>query len=225
MASPQYVAGNVRGRCPDCGGSLTTFEHKVGGNELGFIIRNEVHDYNSQQYKRILYRLMQCGGCGRGGLAVIHDKSQPNSAVLESFFPTAPERAPLPKGTPEPIKREFRESELCASVGARRAASALLRSTLEKTLRANGYEKGSLEERIDQAASDGIITASRQKRAHDQIRDLGNDILHDEWREVEEGEYASAHHYAQRIIEDFYDLRTEVEALLVKAKRLKPANP
>ncbi|MCH7986665.1 MAG: DUF4145 domain-containing protein [Acidobacteria bacterium] len=85
--------------------------------------------------------------------------------------------------------------------------------------------KGSLQEKIDQAANDGILTAARRKRAHEQIRDLGNDILHDDWREVTEGEYTSAHHYAQRILEDFYDNRAQVEALLVEAKRLEPADP
>ena len=85
--------------------------------------------------------------------------------------------------------------------------------------------KGSLQEKIDQAANDGILTAARRKRAHEQIRDLGNDILHDDWRKVTEAEYTSAHHYTQRILEDFYDNRAQVEALLVEAKRLEPADP
>jgi hypothetical protein len=99
----------------------------------------------------------------------------------------------------------------------------LLRSTLEKTLRANGYEKGSLADRIDQAAADGAITAARSRRAHDDIRVLGNDVLHDEWREVTQDEFDQAHHYAQRILEDFYDDRPTVQALLISRGRIKGA--
>jgi len=103
----------------------------------------------------------------------------------------------------------------------RLGGSALLRSTLEKTLSANGYKKGTLAERIDEAAADGAITAARSKRAHDDIRVLGNDILHDDWRAVTEDEFDQAHHYAQRILEDFYDDRPSVEALLIAKGRLR----
>ncbi len=224
MAKPQLIGGGVRTVCPDCGGALAMYDRRDASREFGFVIRQGQHEYMGGHFTRVLYVLMCCGGCGRGGLATIHDLDGRN-ATLESFYPIGVERAPLPRGTPGSIVGEYREAELCASIGALRAASALLRSTLEKTLRANGYVKGSLQERIDQAANDGILTAARRKRAHEQIRDLGNDILHDEWREVTEDEYTSAHHYAQRILEDFYDNRAQVEALLVEAKRLKPANP
>lgn len=66
----------------------------------------------------------------------------------------------------------------------------------------------------DVAAKDRIITETRQKRAHENIRVLGNDILHDDWREVLQEEFAEAHKYAQRIREDFYDDRPTVETRL-----------
>jgi len=50
-----------------------------------------------------------------------------------------------------------------------------------------------LAERIDKAAADGAITAARSRRAHENIRVLGNDVLHDEWREVTEAEFDQAH--------------------------------
>jgi hypothetical protein len=78
-----------------------------------------------------------------------------------------------------------------------------------------------LADRIDEAAADGTITAARSKRAHEDIRVLGNDVLHDEWREVTEDEFDEAHHYAQRILEDFYDDRPTVEALLIEKGRMK----
>jgi predicted NAD-dependent protein-ADP-ribosyltransferase YbiA (DUF1768 family) len=52
---------------------------------------------------------------------------------------------------------------------------------------------------------------------------FGNDVLHDEWREVTGEEYEAAHHYVQRIVEDFYDPRAEVEATLIKSGRLPNA--
>ena len=133
----------------------------------------------------------------------------------------------MPKNVPLDIKKEFREAELCASSGANRAASALFRSVLEKTLKANGYTKSNdrslvdLQKRIDAAANDGIITAARQKKAHDDIRSLGNDVLHDDWREVTDDEVEDAHHYTQRILEDFYDDRATVESLLRQAGKLQ----
>ena len=141
--------------------------------------------------------------------------------VLGRLLPRTVDSLSLPSAVPDGINREFREAEVCGSVEAWRGGSALLRSTLEKTLRANGYEKGNLTERIDQAAADGAITAARSKRAHDDIRVLGNDILHDDWRAVTENEFDQAHHYAQRILEDFYDDRPSVEALLIAKGRLK----
>jgi Domain of unknown function (DUF4145) len=135
-------------------------------------------------------------------------------AYEESFYPACRDVAPLPSGVPNGVVAEYREAELCASVGGWRAASALLRSALEKTFRANGYVNGSLAQRIDEAAKEGVITAARQQRAHDDVRVLGNDVLHEDWRLVTEEEYSAAHHYVQRIVEDLYDHRAEVEGAL-----------
>lgn len=112
-----------------------------------------------------------------------------------------------------------------------RAASALFRSVLEKTLKANGYTKGTdptlrdLQKRIDAAAADGVITQARQKKAHDDIRALGNDVLHDDWRTVQDDEVEDAHRYMQRILEDLYDDRPTVEAILIAKGRLPAPVP
>jgi hypothetical protein len=81
-----------------------------------------------------------------------------------------------------------------------------------------------LKKRIDAAAADGVITAARQKKAHDDVRSLGNDVLHEDWREVTDDEVENAHRYAQRILEDLYDDRTTVEKILTQKGRL-PAPP
>ena len=210
----QFADGNVRATCAGCGRALSTFHFRDAGREYGSVVQAGA--------PRKIFTLMSCGGCGRGALATIEDRTgQYLGGRLIEFYPTAIERASLPAGIPDGLTAEFREAELCASVRAWRGASALLRSALEKTLIENGYTKGGLKDRIDEAAEDGVITAARQKRAHDDVRVLSNDVLHDEWREVTEDEYAAAHLSAQRILEDFYDSRGEVEQILKQAGRLK----
>jgi hypothetical protein len=49
---------------------------------------------------------------------------------------------------------------------------------------------------------------------------LGNDVLHDEWREIPEEDVEAAKHYMQRILEDFYDDREAVLKLLRQANRV-----
>jgi hypothetical protein len=214
----EYVNGNVQATCPDCG-AFATFEAVTGGKEFGVLARGGRVEYQGHAYGRTLYRLLRCASCGRGGLSIVHD-SGTGPTTMSDFYPHSRETAPLPSPVPAGIVAEYREAELCASVGAHRAASALLRSVLEKTLKANGYTKGDLKAKINEAASDGVITAPRRQRAHDDIRVLGNDVLHDEWRQVTSDEYEGAHLYVQRILEDFYDNRAEVEAVLAKAKRI-----
>lgn len=218
---PQLINGNVRANCPECNGAITTFDHAVGGMELGALVRDEMHQFLGNAVPRIIYHLMRCSGCGRGGVAAVHTKNTYREGALGEFWPRTIDTLNIPAQVPAGVQSEFREAELCASVEAWRAGSSLLRSTLEKTLRANGYDSGSLAERIDHAAADGTITAARSKRAHEDIRVLGNDVLHDEWRAVTAEEFDQAHHYTQRILEDFYDDRPSVEALLISKSRLK----
>lgn len=222
--TPQFTLGNVRARCPNCDGAITSFEHMIRGSEFGSINRplTVPREFNKRQFGQVIYHLLRCASCGTGALAaVLIDDRGYSNGHLDDFFPRTIDTHTIPKAVPSGVQSEFKEAELCASVGAWRAASSLLRSTLEKTLRANGYAKGSLAERIDQAAADGTITAARSKRAHEDIRVLGNDVLHDEWRQVTADEFDQAHRYAQRILEDFYDDRPTVEALLISKGRMK----
>ena len=99
----------------------------------------------------------------------------------------------------------------------------MFRSVLDKTLRANGYKEKrgtNLEQQIDMAAADGVITEARKKRAHEEVRVLGNDVLHDEWHEIPAQDVEAARHYMQRILEDLYDDRESVLGLLRAAKRV-----
>jgi len=217
----KYINGNIRARCPDCGGAVTTFEYKDSQHEFGSVIVNKQHQFKGKNFSRILYKMLRCAGCGRAGGATIHDSGRVIDGVLETFYPVSVENVDIPDIVPAKITAEFREAELCASFGAWRAASAMLRSALEKTLNDNGYKRGVLRDKVDKAADDGIITEARRKRAHGDIRVLGNDVLHDEWREVKVEEVNAAHHYTQRILEDFYDERDSVEEILKEKGRIK----
>jgi hypothetical protein len=219
MKPTQINDYGVRAKCPDCDGALSVFDLRDSSREFGYVLVNERHNYSGKVYDRIHWRILRCSGCGRAGLAKFHDGISP--AVLESFHPRALTRSPLPASVPEGVQKEFREAELCMSVEAWRAASALLRSTLEKALKINGYAKGSLQQKIDEAAADGVITAARKQKAHDDIRVLGNEVVHDEWRAVTEEEVESALHYAQRILEDLYDDRISVEQILIAKGKMK----
>jgi hypothetical protein len=210
---------SVRAKCPDCNGAISNFDHKASGEELGFLLLDITHSFKGKDFSRIHWRLLQCSGCGRAGLAKFHDHGR-GPGTLESFFPRSVASSQIPAGVPEGIIKEYREAELCTSVEAFRAASALVRSTLEKTLKENGYLKGSLQKRIDDAANDGVITAARKQKAHEDIRVLGNEVIHDEWREISEEEVVSALHYAQRILEDLYDDRNTVLQILINKGRL-----
>jgi hypothetical protein len=168
---------------------------------------------------------MRCGGCGRGGLAQIHDNGRQVDGALGEFFPVSIEHAKLPQAVPAAIVNEFREGELCAAHGAYRAASALMRSVLEKALKDSGYISGQLYHKIKASAADAIIADSRRQRAQDEIKSLGNDILHDEWMTVTEQDYELSHHYAQRILEDLYDDRPRIICRLRALGRLVAAPP
>ena len=53
--------------------------------------------------------------------------------------------------------------------------------------------------------------------------------MHDDWHPISLDDVEAAHHYVQRILEDFYDDRGSVLALLRNAKRVpnedKPSEP
>lgn len=169
---------------------------------------------------------MVCARCGRGAVADFVDHGDPFSAVLVNFAPLAVSHTVFTFEIPPDVLSEFQEAERCAAFGANRAAAALYRSTLEKVLKANGYREevdpkvNNLFKGIDAACADNIISEARKRRAHEDIRLLGNDVLHDDWREVVNDEVERAHRYTQRILEDFYDDRETVVEALQEKKRL-----
>lgn len=127
---------------------------------------------------------------------------------------TRPEQsAQLDRALTAGVFRVVSEAEQCLATGCYRAAAALFRSVLDKTLVSNGYKtsrKVSLKRQFNEAADDGVITEARKKKTHQDIRVLGNDILHEQWRPITESDVEPAHRYIQRILEDLYDDRPSV---------------
>lgn len=219
---PRFQNGKIIAQCSSkhCEGSITTYERTLDNKPLGDIVVDGTHHYKGYNYNREIWSLLRCASCGSGGLVKIHCDNDPNKGTLESFYPTSIEIKKLPQNVPEDIKSEFREAEKCFSFDANRASSGLIRSTLEKILKAHNYKTGSLEKKIDDAVIDGVLTASKAKRAHENIRILGNNVLHDEWREIDSTEVEESLHYAHRIIEEFYDDPTSVKAILIEKGRI-----
>jgi hypothetical protein len=229
--------GNVIARCPECNGAKSTFECASQGQSRGNFTKLYSRGFRRDEELRVRFQLFRCAGCGRGGLGAIRmmavaDHSYPQGIwELLHFFPEAKERLKFPTAVPKGIQNEFREAEMCVEHECYRGGAALFRSVLDKTLRDNGYKtkRENLRDQIDEASADGVITSARKSKAHEEIRVLGNDVLHDEWRAISLEDVEAAHHYVQRILEDFYDDRESVLAQLRKAKRVpsedKPSGP
>jgi uncharacterized protein DUF4145 len=217
--------GSVTAGCTRCKGVLSTFEWHSHERPYGVV--TETFEGQAYTTMRREFRLFRCDGCGRGGLGSItlpnNDKYPSSYARLERFTPNAWISAPLPKDASRDIQAEFQEGEACLQFGCNRAAAAMFRSALEKTLTAAGYKVDrhtKLYDQIEAAAADGSITDARKHRAHEEIRVLGNDVLHDAWKALEPDEAVLARDYTQRVIEDFYDHRASVLARLREKKRV-----
>lgn len=215
---PEYINNNIRGSCPDCG-TVTTFETFYQGKSFQSIQNENKQEIGGKSFRLCTYHLVRCAACGRGGLAELYHNGD-NLYTLGRLFPGTIDKAKLPAGVPDEIVKEFREAEVCISVEAYRGASALLRSTLEKALKTNGYLIGNLADKINEAANEGVVSIARSERAHEDVRVLGNEVVHDKWREVKDDEVELSHHYVQRIIEDLYDDRNSVEKILKAKNRI-----
>lgn len=227
MAQLNEKQGSIVAHCPGCRGGRSTFEWQIAGREIG-AITDTTSDNPWQTICKRDFRLFRCAGCGMGAFGVIlyqnYDDYPGSYNHLVKFYPESKQRLDIPKDTPEGITKEFREAEECFDNNCFRAAAGLFRSVLDKTMRENGYktsQERNLYRQIEAAADDGIITQSRKRRAHDEIRVLGNDVLHDDWQKVPEEDVEACRHYCQRILEDFYDDREPVLKLLEEAGRVE----
>lgn len=218
--TPEFVQGNVQAVCPSCLLPVT-FEYRDAhvGDYGSVVVHNKSR--TAGKFDRVIHKLLRCAVCKHPGVASVNSgQSYGADCEMLSFWPTAFVRPTLPEGTPPGVVSEFEEAALCASAQAWRATAALLRSALEKALRANGYSEPNLFQKLEAAGRDGVLTSARRQRAQDLVRTLGNDVLHDEWRPVSSDEAMAAMHYVGRVVEDFYDDRATVEKVLKEKKRL-----
>ncbi len=142
---PELVRGNVRAYCPICR-VPTTFEfQKPGGTgEFGSIVENRSHYFGGINFNKVVHQTLRCCVCRRPAVATVHcgDNYVSNTSKLGNFWPSSRPNEPIPENTPDYISRELREAESCIEAKAYRAAAAMLRSTAEKTLVANGAYSG-----------------------------------------------------------------------------------
>ncbi len=223
MADLNKETGSIVARCPGCSGGKSTFEWQIDGKGIGSI--TVTAEDRIWETCFISYRLFKCAGCGRGAFGVIRYVGTPypgHASRLVNFWPETKELLVLPSTVPIGIQAEFREAEKCMNYGCDRAAAGLFRSVLDKTMRASGYntkQEPNLYKQIEAAAEDGVITHARKRKAHDEIRVLGNDVLHDDWHEIPHEDVEAARHYCQRILEDVYDDRESILKQLREAGR------
>ena len=226
MAILNPHSGSVVAHCPGCNGARSTFEWKEEQKSFGAITHTD-SQIRQQPGWQDDFRLFRCAGCGRGALDVINygGTHYPGRySQLVDFYPETMSRLSLADSVPIGIRKEFEEAEESFSNNCFRVAAGLFRSVLDKAMRANGYntrKDPNLYKQIEAAADDGVITQARKKRAHDEIRVLGNDVLHDDWYEITEEDVEASRHYTQRILEDFYDDRETI----LKLPRSKGREP
>lgn len=78
---------------------------------------------------------------------------------------------------PEHIATAASEAYLCHSIDAYRGAAALSRAVVEATAKEKGITKGTLQVKIDEMCSQGLLRAHVMEAAHE-VRHLGNEMAH-----------------------------------------------
>jgi hypothetical protein len=213
--------GNILACCPGCEGAKTAFVWSDGGAPLSAPLRwREAYYYKEKLPTE--FRLYKCSSCGFGALVRLQFRGGSTAMSAEFrkliyFTPEAKPRHKLPKDLPQGIVNEFREAELAFEQRCNRAAAALLRSALDKAMFASGLrktDKENLEAQINRAADFKVIHEARRLNAHKAVRTLGNDVLHQDWRAVEDEEIEDARHYVSRVLDDLYDERAAVLKML-----------
>lgn len=222
---------SVGALCPYCL-ARTSFKI-VAGNSNGApqlykaeaVAVNSTSNIRKNIAKSIAFMFLACEICGQGALAEVFSdaNARPVKALgILNFYPAQGPVYSLPENLPDGIIKEFREAEVCAGAGAWRAGTAMLRSALEKTLKANGYTNMSLHRAIDKAHEESMITKARATQVHRDVRTLGNEVVHDDWKEVLSADFYVAWEFAGRLIEDFYGDRDSVLLSLIELGRLHP---
>lgn len=113
------------------------------------------HGANPREWKAYL-----CKHCGGAVLAAATKGTNP--AVVQWIYPKA---TGVSEGIPEPANSFLKQA--IDSLHAPAGAVMLCASAVDAMLKAHGVQKGSLYERIDEAAQDHLITEEMAAWAHD----------------------------------------------------------
>lgn len=111
--------------------------------------------------------------CPCGGKTSFELKGNVLSFIASKDFPISD-----PKHLPNDARERFSEAKLCYFGLALRATAVMLRATVESALKEKGIIKGKLEEKIDVALKQNIISQREYTLAHG-TRLVGNESIHD----------------------------------------------
>jgi len=135
-------------------------------------------DYQWPKDGNIHYEIAECNCCDFFVLV------RRRGSSVEKIYPD-----PLPKTvnikTPDFLKRDLEEANLCFAVGAFRAAGVLARRALQLCCIEKGAPDKRLEEQIDWLLSQQIITKELKDWAHE-VRLTGGDAAHPPKKIVED---------------------------------------
>lgn len=171
---PHYMFDQVLGlpRCPHC---------NIDNPNLSAVTEFETSDSENSWY-----RVWRCYACARcGGVVTASTKKSEGSFVHDLF----PESTSVSDDIPSRARSYL--SQAVESIHAPAGAIMLAASSVDAMLKAKGYTDGSLYARIEQAATDHLITEGMSQWAH-QVRLDANDQRHaDEDADLPEEEDAT----------------------------------
>lgn len=146
--------------------------------------------YDDDDDKFIADAAFLCDGCGRMSVATWYTSYDPNDPVWRNYGRDgAPEeyenaRWSPPVGhqqsfpdVPAEIADAATEAWTCHVSGAHRGAVMLARAVVESTAKLKDISHGTLAEKIDEMAAQGLIRVAVAEQAHE-IRHMGNSTAH-----------------------------------------------
>ena len=137
---------------------------------------------------------------------------------LISISPTLP-KSDAPEFTPDNVARFFKQGKDNVSAGNWDAAGAMFRKALESGLKKKFPDiKGTPRQRIDKAAKQHKLTPELAEWAH-QIRDLGNDAVHEEEFTEEEAKAMAA--FTDLLLQYIFTMPGRLQAERMKAGEQK----
>ena len=212
--SPRLIENDVNAYCPVCDGR-SNFVRESGAFSL---TSKTLNKYYGLFTGSITFLLLKCVTCSLGALGIIYEDLDSEIKVLVDFYPKVKKITKLPDDTPEDISSEFKSAENCANIEEYRPAATMLRSTIEKVLNNHGYNEWRLSDNLKNLQKDRLITAPLARKNKLVVKILGDQVLHQKWREVDEKEYLTAREYALDLIKAFY---SDVEGVALERERLK----